>query len=82
MEKSLDLGYQCPLKLHCKYSMAEILEAFEEHKMHKKSSFREGVLYLSDKKTDMFFITLNKPEKDYSETTMYDDYAIDDQYFH
>lgn len=82
MEKNLDLGYQSPLKLHCKYSMAEILAAFEEHKLDKKSSFREGVLYLNDKKTDMFFITLNKSEKDYSETTMYDDYAIDDEYFH
>lgn len=50
--------------------------------MEKKSSFREGVLYLKDKKTDMFFITLNKSEKDYSETTMYDDYAIDDELFH
>jgi len=26
--------------------------------------------------------SLNKSEKDYSETTMYDDYAIDDEYFH
>ncbi|MBP1925270.1 superfamily II DNA or RNA helicase [Sedimentibacter acidaminivorans] len=81
-EKSMNLEYQCPLKLHCKYSMAEILAAFEENKLDKKSSFREGVLYLKDKKTDMFFITLNKSEKDYSETTMYDDYAIDDKYFH
>ncbi len=81
-EKSMNLEYQCPLKLHCKYSMAEILAAFEENKLDKKSSFREGVLYLKDKKTDMFFITLNKSEEDYSETTMYDDYAIDDEYFH
>ncbi|MDF2504375.1 DEAD/DEAH box helicase [Clostridium sp.] len=81
-EHSLDLDYSCPLKLHCQYSMAEILAALEENKPEKKSSFREGVLYLKDKKTDIFFITLNKSEKEYSETTMYDDYAIDDEYFH
>jgi len=81
-EMSLNLDYTCPLKLYSKYSMLEILAAFEEHKLDKKSSFREGVLYLKDKKTDMFFITLNKTDKEYSETTMYDDYAIDDEYFH
>ena len=62
--------------------MAEVLAAFEEHKPNHKSSFREGVKYLEKKKTDIFFVTLNKSEKDYSETTMYDDYAIDDEYFH
>jgi len=81
-EKDMDLEYTCPLKLHCRYSMSEVLAAFEEHKLDHKSSFREGVKYLDDKKTDIFFITLNKAEKDYSETTMYDDYAIDDEYFH
>ncbi len=81
-EKDLNLDYKCPIKLHCRYSMTEILAAFEEHKLDHKSSFREGVKYLEDKKTDIFFITLNKSEKEYSETTMYDDYAIDDEYFH
>ncbi|MGB4658684.1 MAG: DUF3427 domain-containing protein, partial [Mobilitalea sp.] len=81
-EQHIDLGYPCPLKLHCRYSMAEALSALEENKLEKKSSLREGVLYLKDKKTDIFFITLNNSEKDYSETTMYDDYAIDDEYFH
>ncbi len=33
-------------------------------------------------KTDVFFITLNKTEKDYSPTTMYDDYALDETHFH
>ncbi len=81
-EKELKLDYLCPLKLHSRYSMAEVLAAFEEHKPNHKSSFREGVKYLEEKKTDIFFVTLNKSAKDYSETNMYDDYAIDDEYFH
>ena len=81
-ENELKLDYPCPLKLHSSYSMAEVLAAFEEHTLNHKSSFREGVKYLDEKKTDIFFITLNKSAKDYSETTMYDDYAIDDEYFH
>jgi len=31
---------------------------------------------------DLFFVTLNKAESDYSPTTMYDDYAISDELFH
>lgn len=62
--------------------MGEVLAAFEEHRLHYKSSFKEGVKYFKEKKTDIFFVTLNKSEKDYSETTMYDDYAIDDEFFH
>ncbi|HEY9503460.1 MAG TPA: DUF3427 domain-containing protein, partial [Pyrinomonadaceae bacterium] len=33
-------------------------------------------------KADLFFVTLNKTESDYSPTTMYEDYAISDNLFH
>ena len=81
-EKDINLGYPCPLKLHSRYSMAEVLAALEEYKLGYKAPFWQGVKYLDEKKTDIFFVTLNKSEKDYSETTMYDDYAIDDECFH
>ncbi len=48
----------------------------------KPGTVREGVKYLRDKKTDLFFITLNKSDKDYSPTTMYQDYSINDSLFH
>ncbi len=81
-EKELKLDYPCPLKLHSRYSMAEVLAAFEKNTLRKVFKLMAGVLFLKDKKTDIFFITLNKSEEEYSETTMYDDYAIDDEYFH
>ncbi len=40
------------------------------------------VLYLPEKKIDVFLITLNKSDKDYSPTTMYEDYAISPSLFH
>ena len=43
---------------------------------------REGVLHLPDIKVDVFFVTLHKTEKEYSPTTMYQDYAINDRLFH
>jgi len=58
------------------------LAALGEHTESKKIPFREGVKYVEDKKTDIFFITLNKSEKDYLESTMYEDYAISEQLFH
>ena len=35
-----------------------------------------------DKKIDVLFVTLNKSDKDYSPTTMYEDYSISEELFH
>lgn len=82
IDKRLDLGFACPLDLHCTYSRDEILTALGYFTLDNKQSQREGVLYLEEKKLDVFFITLNKSEKDYSPSTLYDDYAIDETLFH
>ena len=65
-----------PLDLYCAYTFDQILVALGKHTEQKRSSFREGVLYLAEKKLDVFFVTLNKSEKDYSPSTMYRDYSI------
>ncbi|MDO5558300.1 MAG: DUF3427 domain-containing protein [Oscillospiraceae bacterium] len=77
--QSVDLGFDCPLDLHCTYTRDQILAAFD---FYKPSTVREGVKYLPDKKTDILFVTLNKSDKDYSPTTMYNDYSISDTLFH
>lgn len=82
IEEDIDLGYTLPLKLYSKYSTDQVLAAFGEHTVDKKKSFREGVLYIKNKDTDIFFITLNKSEKHFSVTTQYDDYAINERLFH
>ena len=46
------------------------------------SSVREGVKWLPDKQIDVLFVTLNKSDKDYSPTTMYNDYSINQELFH
>ena len=46
------------------------------------SAMRQGVLYLPDKGIDLFLITLNKSDRDYSPTTMYEDYAVSPTLFH
>ncbi|SKA98237.1 Superfamily II DNA or RNA helicase [Caloramator quimbayensis] len=82
IDKKIDLGFSCPLYLHCTYSRDEILSALGYFTLQKKPSQREGILYIEDKKTDVLFVTLNKSEKDYSPSTLYDDYAINEVLFH
>ena len=73
------VNYDCPLDVHCSYTRDQILVALD---FMKPSTVREGVKYLENKKTDLLFVTLNKSDKDYSPTTMYNDYSINDQLFH
>ena len=82
VDKSLDLGFICPIDLHCDYSRDQIMVALEYFNENKKPIFREGVKHFKEKKLDAFFITLNKSEKDYSPSTLYDDYAINETLFH
>ena len=48
----------------------------------KPATVREGVKWLPEKQLDVFFVTLNKADKDYSPTTMYKDYSINESLFH
>ena len=79
VDSTTDLGFDCPLDVHCTYTQRQLLAALD---YKDYSAMRQGVLYLPDKKIDVFLITLNKSEKEYSPTTMYEDYAISSNYFH
>ncbi len=71
-----------PLMVHCRYNQAEILAAFGILTEERPHLIREGVYYHKPSRTDLFFITIRKSEKDYSPTTMYQDYAISPELFH
>lgn len=60
IDKQVDLGFECPLDLHCSYSVGQIMAAFGYFEESKKPSFREGVKYFRENKLDVFFVTLNK----------------------
>jgi len=80
----INLGFEIPLELHCTYTRSQIFAALGHYSLTNKQTHgsREGVLYLSEKNVDVFFITLNKTEEHYSPTTMYKDYAISERLFH
>jgi hypothetical protein len=78
----ISLPYVSSLCLHSKYTQAEALAGLGYFDLQTNHTVQAGVLPIKDKKTDVFFITLNKNEKDYSPTTMYNDYAINENMFH
>ena len=79
LDAPVDVGFDCPLDLHCTYTRDQLLVALD---FMKPATVREGVKWLPDQKLDVLFVTLNKAEKDYSPSTMYNDYSISDTLFH
>ena len=79
VDAPLEPGFDCPLDLHCTYTRDQIFAALD---YMTPGNLREGVKWLPDKQLDVLLITLNKSDKDYSPTTMYRDYSINERLFH
>ena len=82
LEKEILFPYSQPLKLHSRYTREQILAAFDLSTFKVKSSNREGVALNQNLNTELLFIDLIKSEKDFSPTTLYEDFAISDRLFH
>ncbi|SHI64135.1 DUF3427 domain-containing protein [Pseudobutyrivibrio xylanivorans] len=79
VDEYCDLGFDCPLDVYCTYTREQLLSAFEYYNW---SSVQGGVIWLPQKRIDVLMNTLNKSEKDYSPSTMYRDYSINEELFH
>ncbi|MCA9339358.1 MAG: DUF3427 domain-containing protein, partial [Candidatus Saccharibacteria bacterium] len=73
---------QIPLMIHCRYSRDEVLSAYGYASVSDVKSMREGVLWIPKENTDVLFVTLKKTAQDFSDSTMYKDYAISEWLFH
>jgi len=73
-----------PLRSHAQYSREELLAGLGLGTLDPGApgSIREGVKWLPSLKTDALLVTLKKSEADYSPTTLYHDYAINQELFH
>ncbi len=76
------LPAEVPLHLHGTYRREEVLVALGDRSLGDKTSHREGVKYIQDHNIDVFLVTLEKSDRDYSPTTRYHDYAISRDLFH
>ncbi|WP_198342330.1 DEAD/DEAH box helicase [Pedobacter psychrophilus] len=81
-EVGINLPYKQPLKVHSRYTRDQVLAAFGLSTFDKKSSNREGTALNKKLNTELLFINLIKSEENFSPTTMYDDYAINELLFH
>jgi hypothetical protein len=66
------------LAVHGTYGRDEVLASFG---VRNPSTMMEGVKWIKDRDADLAFVTLNKDEKHYSPTTMYQDRAITNRIF-
>jgi len=82
LEIEINLPYSQPLKIHSRYTREQILSAFGFNTFNKKSKIKEGVAFSKEKNTELLFITLDKSTKDFSPTTLYEDFALSDKIFH
>ncbi|QEQ98157.1 DUF3427 domain-containing protein [Neptunomonas concharum] len=70
------------LRLHARYAREQILVAFGATTFEHQAPAREGVFVLKEQNIELMFVTLDKNEQQFSPTTMYHDYAINEHLFH
>ncbi len=75
-------GGSLPIHSHGRYGLIEILAAFGAISKGVIRDVREGKYRDDRTATDLFFVTLEKGESDYSATTRYEDYPISPSLFH
>lgn len=71
-----------PLRLHARYAREQILVAFGATTFERQPPAREGIFVIKEQNIELMFVTLNKNGKQFSPTTMYHDYAINEELFH
>ena len=83
--KTFAVGEGMPLALeqYGNYTREEVFAIFgrqtEDRKMQGSVA---GVFNIEELNTELFFVTLNKSDKDFSASTMYDDYVVSEMQFH
>ena len=83
--KTFAVGEGMPIALEqygC-YTREEVFAIFGRQTADKKMNGSvTGAFNIDELNTELFFVTLNKSEKDFSPSTMYDDYVVSEYQFH
>ena len=65
------------LKVHGTYHRSAVLAALKP----EQKNLQAGVLWIPEKRVDVFFVTINKSEKHFTANTLYEDLALTDTVF-
>ncbi len=83
--KTFSVGEGLPIALEqygC-YTREEVFAIFGRQTADKRMQGSvAGVFNIEELNTELFFVTLNKSDKDFSASTMYDDYVVSEHQFH
>ena len=82
LDQPLGLLAEVPLRLHSRYTRAEIQAAFGIGTAAKPPPWQAGVLWNAPSQADLFVFTLDKSVGGFSPTTRYRDYAISPELIH
>ena len=82
LDQPKGLSLHVPLSVHARHSLVEIFSAFGRITPGHFYQHREGTYRDQATNSDLFFVTLEKSERDYSPSTLYKDYAISPTQFH
>ena len=82
LDNELGWRHSVPLRVHCRYSLDDVLTAIGKQTVEHPHRIREGTMFHEPIASDLFFVTLEKSEAHYSPSTMYNDYAISPTLFH
>ena len=76
-------GMPVALEQYGCYTREEVFAIFGRQTADRKMKGSvAGVFNIEELNTELFFVTLNKSEKDFSASTMYDDYVVSENQFH
>jgi hypothetical protein len=71
-----------PLSVHARHTVDDVLTAFGILDFDKTAWKQTGTIRDEPTNSDLFFVTLEKSEREYSPSTLYKDYAISPTLFH
>ena len=82
LDDELKWEHRVPLSVHARHTLDDALTAFGLLDIGKKLYKQTGVFRHEATNSELFFVTLEKSERDYSPSTLYKDYAISPLLFH
>jgi Domain of unknown function (DUF3427) len=80
--RAIDAVGIVPIHSHASYGLYEIIAAYGIVSNGALRENREGVAWSEEHQSDLFFVTINKADEDYSASTRYKDYPVSPSLFH
>jgi hypothetical protein len=71
-----------PLSVHARHTVDDVLTAFGILDFNKTAWKQTGTIRDEQTNSELFFVTLEKSEREYSPSTLYKDYALSPTLFH